>query len=125
MEVQWRDHTLRVTGDWNGKWLFLAPEYQLWLDDQLLDRSGGPRLSPKMEAIYEDEEGAHHHIEASLISIIGFRPSCEINVEGEPISIGNVRVENFLNPFLVVFILVSVAYMFYVGPDVIRELLPL
>lgn len=125
MEVQWREHTLRVTGDWTGKWLFLAPEYQLWLDDELLDKSGGPRLSPKMEAIFEDEDGEHHHIEASLVSIIGFRPSCEVTVEGEPLARGNVRVENFLNPFLVVFILVSTAYMFYVGPEVIRRFIPL
>lgn len=124
MEAKWKEHTLRVTGDYTGKWLFLAPEYQLWLDDQLLDSSGGPRLSPKMEAIFEDEEGEHFHIEASLLSIIGFRPSCEINVEGDPIASGNVVVQNFLNPFLVLFIMISTTYMLYVGPEVIRSIFP-
>lgn len=124
MEAKWKDFTLRVTGDYSGKWLFLAPEYELWIDDQLLDHSGGPRLSPKMEAIFEDEDGSHHHIEASLLSIVGFRPSCEITVEGEPLAAGNVRVQNFLNPFLVIFIIVSTIYMIYVGPDVIRQFFP-
>lgn len=125
MQVQWKDHTLKVTGNWTGRWLFLAPDYELWLDEQLLDKTGGPRLRPRLEAIYEDEEGELHHIQADLVSVIGFRPSCQITVEGEEVALDHVRVENFLNPFLMLFILISTAIMFMIGPDVLREILPL
>ncbi|MFU8803096.1 MAG: hypothetical protein ACNA8W_04725 [Bradymonadaceae bacterium] len=122
MEIQWKDHTLKVTGNWTGRWLYLAPDYELWLDDQRLDRSGGPRLRPKLEAIYEDTGGELHHIEADLISIAGIRPLCEISVEGEVIASSRVRVENILNPFLIIVIILSTVVMLYVGPDVLRSL---
>lgn len=125
MEVQWKDHTLRVTGNWTARWLFLAPEYELWLDDELLDSGGGPRLRPVLEAIYEDEKGDQHHIEAELVSVLGLRPNCDICVEGELIANDRVQVENFLNPFLVLAIIVSTAVMVYVGPDVVRDYLPM
>ncbi len=124
MEAKWKDHTLKVTGNWTGRWLFLAPEYELWLDDLQLDRTGGPRLGPRLEAIYEDESGDLHHIEADLVSVVGYNPECEISVEGEVLKTGNVRVENFLNPFLMIFILLATAVMIYVGPDVLRQILP-
>ncbi|TXD37097.1 hypothetical protein FRC98_10190 [Lujinxingia vulgaris] len=125
MEVQWRDHTLKVTGDWTLRWLYLAPQYELWLDDQKLDSRGGPRLRPLLEAIYEDEEGDLHHIEAELVSVIGFRPYCEIKVESEVVAADKVRVENFINPFLMLIIMASTVVMLYLGPDMIRSLLGL
>ncbi|RDV37011.1 hypothetical protein DV096_15995 [Bradymonadaceae bacterium TMQ3] len=125
MEVQWRDHTLKVTGDWTLRWLYLAPQYELWLDDQKLDGRGGPRLRPLLEAIYEDEDGDLHHIEAELVSVIGFRPYCEIKVEGEVVAADKVRVENFINPFLMLIIMASTVVMLYLGPDMIRSLLGL
>lgn len=124
MEAKWKDHTLKVTGNWTGRWIFLAPDYELWLDDQLLDKSGGPRLHPRLEAIFEDENGDLHHIEAELLSVIGYRPHCEIFVEGEVIAADKVRVENFLNPFLMLFILLATAVMFFVGPEVVRQFMP-
>lgn len=125
MEVQWNDHTLKVTGDWTIRWLFLAPDYELWLDDQLLDRQGGPRLRSHLEAIYEDEDGERHHIEAHLLSIVGYKPRCELSVEGDLVASEHVRVQNFINPFLVLAILFSVAVMIYVGPDVVDQYVPL
>jgi hypothetical protein len=125
MEVQWKEHTLKVTGNWTARWLFLAPEYQLWLDDELLDSSGGPRLHPTLEAIYEDEAGKRHHITAELVSIVGFKPSCDVSIEGDLLSSQKVRVDNFLNPFLMLAIIISTAVMLYVGPDVISEFLPM
>ncbi len=124
MEAQWKGQTLKVTGNWTARWLFLAPVYQLWLDDQLLDEQGGPRLSPKLEALFEDENGEISHIEADLLSIIGFRPSCEISIEGELLATDHVEVENFLNPFLMLFILAATVAMFYVGPEVLQRYLP-
>lgn len=125
MEVQWNDHTLKVTGNWTARWLFLAPEYELWLDDQLLDTSGGPKLHPLLEAIYEDAQGERHHIAAELVSIVGFKPRCDISVEQDLLATDRVRVDNFLNPFLILAIIVSTAVMLYVGPDVIARYLPL
>ena len=121
METQWNGHTLKVTGDWTGRWLYLAPDYELWLDDQRLDRAGGPRVKPHLEAIFEDEDGALHHIEADLVSIVGLRPVCEICVEGDVIATDRVRVQNFLNPFLILVILISTVVMLYVGPEVIQQ----
>lgn len=122
MQAQWREHTLRVTGDWTHRYLFLAPTYELWLDDVRLDRSGGPRVSPRLEAIFEDEDGELHHIQANLVSIFGFRPSCEITVEGQQLTKGNLRVENILNPILILVILISTSVMLYLGPAVLRGL---
>ncbi len=124
MEFEWKDHTLKVTGDWTLRWLFLAPDYELWLDDERLDCQGGPRLRSCLEAIYEDDDGQLHHIEAELLSIVGFRPSCELSIEGELVATEQVRVRNFINPFLVLAILCSVAVMLYVGPDVIEQYVP-
>ncbi len=125
MKVQWSDHTLAVTGDWTGRWLFLAPEYELWVDDESVDCLGGPRTRPLLEALYEDEDGEIHHIEAELVSILGYKPRCEISVDGKLIGSDHVRVKNFLNPFLMLSILISTAVMLYVGPDVLRQILPL
>ena len=126
METSWRGHTLRVTGNWGAKYLFLAPYYELWLDDQRLDVGGGPKMRPRLEAIVEDdpeEEGGEpvrYHIEAHIFSVAGIRPSCELCVDGSPILSDRVRVENLLNPFLLLFILVTTSWMLYVGPDILR-----
>lgn len=125
MNVDWNDHTLEITGDWTGRWLFLAPEYELWLDDQCLDRCGGPRTRPILEALYEEESGEIHHIEAELVSLIGHRPRCQVSVDGELVSSDRVRVQNFLNPFLVISILISTAIMLYLGPEVLARYMPL
>jgi hypothetical protein len=122
MDVDWKGHKVKITGNWTGRWLFLAPDYELWVDDQKVDRAGGPRLSPKLEAIIEDEEGQMHHIEAEVLSIVGWKPRVELSIAGEHVASGRVVVENLLNPFLVIFILVSTAVMLYVGPDVLRTL---
>ena len=121
METSWNDHQIKITGNWTGRWLFLAPDYELWIDDTKLDRRGGPRLNPKLEGIVEDEDGTLHHIAAEIVSIIGVRPSVMLTVEGEEIAQGKVKVQNLLNPFLVLFILVAVLAMLYVGPDVLRS----
>ena len=125
MEVEWQEYTLKVTGDWTGRWLFLAPEYELWLDDQRLDHRGGPRTRPLLEALFEDDDGEIHHIEAELVSVVGYNPRCEISVEGKVISSDRVRVKNFLNPFLMLSILISTAVMLYLGPDVLLQIMPL
>ena len=122
METEWNGHTLKVRGNWTARWLFLAPDYELWIDDEKVDRAGGPRLHPKLEAIVEDDQGELHHIEAELLSIIGWRPTCELKVEGELLKSERVTVENFINPFLVVVILISTVVMLYIGPTVLRGL---
>lgn len=123
MQAEWRDHTISVKGNWTARWLWLAPDYELWVDDERVDRIGGPRLHPKLEAVVEDEEGDIHHIEADILSVIGWRPSCELTIEGEPLESGKISVSNFLNPFLIIFIIASTIVMLYIGPDVLRSLL--
>lgn len=123
MEVDWNGHKLKVRGDWTARWLYLCPDYELWLDDEKLDRQGGPTLHPKLEAIVEDEDGEIHHITAELTSIFGFTPDAELFVEGELLEMGTVRVENRLNPFLVIMILVSVGVMLWIGPEVLGRYL--
>lgn len=148
METSWHDHSLRVTGNWTARYLFLAPQYELWLDDQRIDLKGGPRLHTTLEAIVELEEtaqaeeaqeealGQHdgtattgedpisrHHIEAKVLSIAGIRPLCELFVDGQLVHSDRIRVENVLNPFLILFILAATSWMIYVGPDVLRTYL--
>ena len=155
MECAWRSHTLRVTGDWTWRYLFLAPTYTLWLDQKELDVRGGPGTRPVLEALVEleapktehapeepadpeatvssqdapeeekkaDEDDAHH-VEARLTSLLGFRPACDVYVDGKKIASGKVRVDNFLNPFLILFILCCSSIMVYLGPEALRRLLP-
>jgi len=123
LQKEWNGHMISVKGNWTARWLWLAPEYELWLDEERLDRAGGPRIHPRLEAMVEDEEGELHHIEADILSLVGFRPSCELTVEGELIANDNIRVENFLNPFLILVIMVSTVVMLYVGPTVLRQYL--
>ncbi len=123
-ETDWNGRKLIVKGDWTARWLFLCPDYELWLDDEKLDRAGGPVLQPKLEAVIEDEDGELHHITANLVSILGFNPVCEIEIEGEAFASGNVRVENFLNPFLIITIIGSVIVMMMLGPEVLGKYLP-
>lgn len=123
MEYDWHGHTIKITGNWVGKYLYLVPQYELWLDDERLDQIGGPRLRPKLEAIIEDEEGQTHHINVELLSIAGIRPLCTLSIGEEVVMEEKLRVENVLNPFLVLFILASTMVMLYVGPDVLRSLI--
>ncbi|MFB6264452.1 MAG: hypothetical protein ABEL76_12640 [Bradymonadaceae bacterium] len=121
MEIEWNGHTLEVSGDWTYRWLFLAPEYELKIDGQLLDRGGGPVPRPHLEGLFEDESGEIHHIEADLLSIFGFQPTCDLAVDEEPVASDKVHVDNILNPFLVLFILVATAAMVWVGPDLLQQ----
>lgn len=122
MKAEWNGHTVEIKGNWTLRWLYLAPDYELWIDDQRLDRTGGPRLSPKLEAMVEDE-GEIHHIEAEILSIAGWRPRCDLSIGGELLVSERIEVENFLNPFLVLFILGATSLMLYVGPTVLRQYL--
>jgi len=122
MKAEWNGHTIEIKGNWTLRWLYLAPDYELWIDDQRLDRTGGPRLSPKLEAMVEDE-GEIFHIEADILSIAGWRPRCDLSVGGEMITSERIQVENFLNPFLVIFILAATSVMLYLGPTVLRQYL--
>ena len=127
MQAQWHTHSIEVRGDWIARYLYLAPRYELWIDDQLVDATGGPRLQPKLEALIErpaEEEGAdavRHHVEASLTSIVGLRPRCQITIDGDPLATDRVVVQNTLNPFLLLFILIATSWMIYIGPDVLRS----
>lgn len=123
MKYTWQDHIIEVTGSWVGKYLYLAPEYTLTLDGEVLETLGGPRMRPELEAIIEDEEGNTHHLKAKLLSLAGVRPLCTLSIGEEVVAQENIRVANLLNPFLVVFILVATMGMLYVGPEVIRGLL--
>ena len=140
METSWQGHAIRVTGNWTARYLFLAPQYELWLDDQRIDLKGGPRLNPTLEAIVEfdptsttphddeaqaaaDDAIARHHIEAKVLSIAGIRPLCELFIDGKLVHTERVKVENVLNPFLLLFILAATSWMIYVGPDVLRAYL--
>jgi len=129
MQTTWRGHTIKVQGNWVGRYLFLAPEYELWLDDELLDKNGGPRLRPRLEAIIEEDpeddsaDPQRFHIEADILSIIGMRPGCDLIVDGEVINSDTVFVDNKLNPILLLFILGASLWMLYVGPDILRSYL--
>lgn len=122
METEWKGYQISVRGNWTLRWLYLAPDYELWVGETRLDRRGGPRLNPKLEGLIEDKDGTLHHLSADIVSLIGYRPSVQITIEGENIASGKIKVQNFLNPFLVIFILISVVAMFYVGPTVLRDL---
>lgn len=147
METTWQGHSIKVTGNWIARYLFLAPQYELWLDDKRLDVSGGPRMRPRLEAIIEtdgvapseeedmdeneaekddekdDETTTRHHIEAHVLSIAGFRPLCELSIDGQLVHSERVKVQNILNPFLLLFIMIATSWMLYVGPDVLRSYL--
>ncbi len=124
MEVHWQDRTLEVHGDWTYRWLYLAPEYELLVDGESVDRTGGPVVQPQLEATVDDEDGEPHRIEAELLSIAGFRPRAELTVDGEPLASERVVVRNVLNPFLVFIIVLSTAIMLYLGPEVLRDYWP-
>lgn len=125
MEKEWRGHTLKVTGNWGSRYLFLAPHYELWLDEERVDVNGGPRVRPKLEAIVEEEQSGSedittHHIEANILSLFGFRPTCELSIDGELVHVDKIRVENILNPLLILFIIGATCWMLYIGPTVLR-----
>ena len=124
MQLDWQGHELEVRGDWPARWLYLAPEYTLEVDGTEAARAGGPVVRPHLEAMFEDEEGELHHLEAEVLSIVGFRPRCQIRVDGETLDTQRVPVRNVLNPFLALIILVSTAIMLYLGPDVLRHYWP-
>lgn len=123
MQAEWQGHTISVKGNWTARWLWLAPDYELYIDDERVDRTGGPRLHPKLEAVVEDDDGELHHIEAEILSVIGWKPSCELTVEGETVASERIVVDNFINPFLILFIFASTIVMLWVGPDVLRSYL--
>ncbi|MGM0555115.1 MAG: hypothetical protein ACQEVA_01940 [Myxococcota bacterium] len=120
----WRGHDIAVSGDWTLRWLFLTPTYTLWVDGEPVESVSGPRIEPTLDAVLEDESGEAYHLKASLTSIVGYQPPCKISIEDEVISEGDLRVANFLNPFLVIFILAAIGVMIYLGPDVLAEYLP-
>lgn len=124
METKWNEHCVKVTGNWTGRWLFLAPQYELWIDDQRLDLSGGPRIHPKLEGVFIDDRGDEEitcHIEAEILSLFGIRPKCDLFINNELVDSGRVQVENLLNPILLIFIISTVGLMIYLGPKVLRQ----
>ncbi len=119
METQWNGHTIKIVGDWTSRWLFLAPQYELWLDDQQLDVSGGPNLHPSLTATYVDEEAeVEHTIEAEIFSIAGVRPSCDIFIGDDKIASGRIHVQNLLAPVLMIIIAASLVIVYFIGPKV-------
>jgi hypothetical protein len=124
LTARWRGHDIAVSGDWTLRWLFLAPTYTLWVDGKPVETIGGPRVEPSLDAVLEDETGEAYHLTATLTSILGYAPPCKISIEGEVIAEGDLRVANFINPFLVLFILIAAGVMLYVGPDVLARYMP-
>lgn len=124
LEVEWKGHKLAVSGRWTWRWLFLAPIYELHVDGTFVDRTGGPRVRPRLETLVETEDGQVHHITADLLSIVGIRPNCDITIGDEVIHSGRVDVEDFLHPFLIFIILISTGIMIYLGPEVLRAYWP-
>lgn len=125
MQAEWNDHVITVRGSFTYRWFWLAPTYELWIDDTQLDSSSGPVVHPSLEAIYVEGEGddeVSHHIHAELVSVLGVRPRCDVLIGDEVLSSGRVRVENLINPILVFVILISVSLMGYIGPEALRAL---
>ena len=126
MQIDWNDHVITVRGGFTYRWFWLAPTYELWIDDTRLDASSGPVVHPTLEAIYvmgEGDDEVSHHIRAELLSIVGVRPKCEVFVGEEQLTSGHVRVQNLLNPILIFVIMISVSFMAYIGPDALRALI--
>lgn len=124
LEVEWKGHTVSVSGDWTWRWLCLAPIYELHIDGEFVDRTGGPRIRPRLQAVIEDEDdGSLYHLEAELLSIVGYRPECTVTVDGDVLTEDRVRVDNVLNPFLVLFIAFATGVILYVGPDALEAYL--
>ena len=123
MQYMWNEHTIEITGNWTGKYLYMAPEYTMSLDGEVLDTQGGPRMRPTLEAIIEDEQGQTHRLTAEVLSLAGMRPSCTLSIADDVVAQQKLRVQNILNPFLVLFIILSTLGMLYVGPEVIRDIL--
>lgn len=124
MKADWQGHTLEVIGDWTFRWLFLAPDYELLVDEESVERAGGPILRPRLDVMIEGEEGELHHVEVEILSILGMRPSCQLTIDGDVYESGRVAVRNVLNPFLVLIIIVSTGIMLYLGPEVVRRYWP-
>lgn len=124
LDVRWRDHHIAVTGDWTWRWLFLAPTYTLWVDGNPVDRVCGPSTQPQLVAVLEDDSANTHRLCANLTSIIGYRPPCTIRLDDTDLAAGDLRVANFLNPFLMLFILGGLGLFIYLGPNVLARLFP-
>lgn len=124
LSTQWRGHDIAVSGDWTLRWLYLTPTYTLWVDGNPVESLSGPRIEPSLDAVLEDETGEAFHLNATLTSIVGYKPPCKISIEEEVIAEGDLRVANFINPFLVLFILIATGVMIYVGPDVLAQYAP-
>lgn len=124
LTTEWRGHDIAVSGDWTLRWLYLTPTYTLWIDGKPIERVSGPSLEPTLEAVLEDDTGEAFQLKATLTSILGYQPPCKIEVEGELLAESDIHVANFLNPFLVLFILIATGTMAYVGPDVVSQYLP-
>lgn len=125
MKTDWHGHKIEVRGDWPARWLFLAPDYELWIDGDRIDRTGGPRLRPTLGAQIERPDDEPVFVRADILSIAGLRPRCRLQAGDQLVDEGRVRVRNVLNPFLAIFILLATAVMLYLGPDVIRAYWPL
>lgn len=125
MQFDWRKTSVEIKGDWPMRWLFLAPDYSLYVDGDPVDRAGGPLLRPRLEATFEDHENRLRHIECSILSIAGIRPRCDVSIDGTLVESGRVSMENLLNPVLMLIIIVSTGIMLYLGPSVLQGYLPL
>lgn len=124
MQVEWYDRCVEVEGDWPARWLFLAPDYELYVDGECVDRAGGPIIRPRLAATL-DRDDRQHRVECEILSIAGLHPRCELSVDGESIKTGRVSMRNILNPILALIILISTGIMLYLGPTVLRAYLPI
>ena len=123
MKTQWNGHTIELRGDWTLRWLYLAPEYELLVDGLRVARAGGPRTKPQLNAVLEDEQGTTHELSASLVSLVGWKPSYTLKIGDEVLSEGQLIVDNILNPILMLFIMISCVIMLYVGPTALAKLM--
>jgi len=124
MKTDWLGHTLEVRGNWTYRWLYLAPEYELLVDGNPVDRTGGPVVRPRLEAKIEDDDGRMHVVEIELLSIAGLRPRGQLWGDDKLLESERLPVRNVLNPFLVLIIIASTIIMLYLGPEVLRAYWP-
>lgn len=127
MNYHWNDRQIEVRGEWTGRWLYLVPTYALFVDGDRVDEAPAMwpwtnPLRPRLEASVESD-GESKTLSVEILSVAGLNPRCDVAVNDEIVTTGRVEVSNPLDHILVVFIIVAICFMLYVGPRVLEQYL--
>ena len=101
IKFDWKDFTITMETKLAGKYLLLATQEYIYVNEKLIISAGGYKFKEKGIGEFVDAKGKRHQIEYKCGGFVTTRIPCTILFDGEIVYKGSIPIKGIIKGFLV------------------------